>query len=80
MQLRRIIRILLSVALFGKAVNLLIFTTSRLTKEGIPVIFDELDVPPRGGRGVGNPLSQVLILTKIVISFSILYISDGINL
>ncbi len=67
MMSRQIVRILLGVAIFGNAVNLLIFTAGRLTRAVPPVIpIDEL-VPP---TATANPLPQALILTAIVISFS----------
>lgn len=62
-----IIRILLGVAILGNAVNLLIFTNGRLTREVPPVLAAGLDVP---AKVVANPLPQALILTAIVISFS----------
>ncbi|GAB5376328.1 MAG: Na+/H+ antiporter subunit C [Acuticoccus sp.] len=60
------VRILLGIAIFGNAVNLLIFTAGRLTRAAPPVIGDTpMLVAP------ANPLPQALILTAIVISFSI---------
>lgn len=63
------IRIMLGVAILGNAVNLLLFTTGRLTREVPPII-------PAGADALGtdaaNPLPQALILTAIVISFSFL--------
>jgi multicomponent Na+:H+ antiporter subunit C len=62
-----IIRILIGVAIFGNAVNMLIFTAGRIIREAPPIIpvgFDTPQVP------VANPLPQALILTAIVISFS----------
>ncbi|MCZ4089926.1 MULTISPECIES: Na+/H+ antiporter subunit C [Sinorhizobium] len=62
-----IIRVLLGVAVLGNAVNLLIFTGGRLTRDVPPVITagaDALDGP------AANALPQALILTAIVISFS----------
>ncbi|MBB4184978.1 multisubunit Na+/H+ antiporter MnhC subunit [Sinorhizobium terangae] len=62
-----IIRVLLGVAVLGNAVNLLIFTGGRLTRDVPPVIAggaDALDGP------AANALPQALILTAIVISFS----------
>ncbi len=58
------VRILLGIAIFGNAVNLLIFTAGRLTRAAPPVIGTEpaLVAP-------ANPLPQALILTAIVISF-----------
>ncbi|MCV9963426.1 Na+/H+ antiporter subunit C [Pararhizobium sp. BT-229] len=62
-----IIRMLLGVAILGNAVNLLIFTSGRITRDVPPVIGAGLDVPV---GPVANPLPQALILTAIVISFS----------
>ncbi len=62
-----VIRILLGVGILGNSVNLMIFTSGRLTKEVPPIIPEALQVP----EGiVANPLPQALILTAIVISFS----------
>ena len=63
---RQIVRILLGVALLGNAVNLLLFTAGRITREMPPVIASG-DVLP---ASAANPLPQALILTAIVISFS----------
>ncbi|MCB1415914.1 MAG: Na+/H+ antiporter subunit C [Nitratireductor sp.] len=62
-----VIRILLGVAILGNAVNLLIFTAGRLTREVPPIIPEALKVP---AEATANPLPQALILTAIVISFS----------
>lgn len=64
---RHVIRIVLGIAIFGNAVNLLIFTSGRITREAAPIIPAHLDLLP---RAAGNPLPQALILTAIVISFS----------
>lgn len=64
---RKIVRILLGVAILGNAVNMLIFTNGRLTREVPPVIDLHLMVPD---RIIANPLPQALVLTAIVISFS----------
>ena len=61
------VRILLGVALLGNAVNLLLFTAGRLTREVPPIIPAGMDTLP---AGTANPLPQALILTAIVISFS----------
>ncbi|WP_350333353.1 Na+/H+ antiporter subunit C [Coralliovum pocilloporae] len=61
------IRILLGVALLGNAVNLLIFTAGRITREVPPIIAPDQQVPD---VVTANPLPQALILTAIVISFS----------
>jgi len=63
---RSVIRMLLGVTIFGNAVNLLIFTGGRLTREVAPIV-------PYGQEtiaGAANPLPQALILTAIVIGFS----------
>jgi len=61
------VRILLGIAVLGNAVNLLLFTSGRLTREVPPIIPAHMDVLP---AGTANPLPQALILTAIVISFS----------
>lgn len=64
---KQIIRILLGVAILGNAVNLLIFTSGRLTREIPPILSDgSASIVPV----TANPLPQALILTAIVISFS----------
>ena len=63
------IRIMLGIAILGNAVNLLLFTAGRLTREVPPIIPEGLDTLP---SGAANPLPQALILTAIVISFSFL--------
>jgi multicomponent Na+:H+ antiporter subunit C len=63
------IRIVLGIAILGNAVNLLLFTAGRLTREVPPIIATLSDTLP---AGAANPLPQALILTAIVISFSFL--------
>lgn len=65
---KSLIRILLGVALIGNGVNLLIFTTGRITRDIPPIIPDGL-LQPEGP--IANPLPQALILTAIVIGFSL---------
>ncbi len=65
---RHLIRILLGVAILGNAANLLIFTAGRLTRD-VPPIIGPSGVALAGD--IANPLPQALILTAIVISFSI---------
>jgi multicomponent Na+:H+ antiporter subunit C len=62
-----VIRILLGVAVLGNAVNLLIFTSGRLTREVPPIVPDDMIV---AASTIANPLPQALVLTAIVISFS----------
>lgn len=64
---RHIVRVLLGIAILGNAVNLLLFTSGRLTREVPPIIGAGSDVL---GPEAANPLPQALILTAIVISFS----------
>jgi multicomponent Na+:H+ antiporter subunit C len=64
---RHVIRIVLGIAIFGNAVNLLIFTSGRIMRENAPIIPGHLDLLP---GPAANPLPQALILTAIVISFS----------
>ena len=61
------VRILLGIVLLGNGVNLLLFTTGRLTREVPSIIPAGMDALP---AGAANPLPQALILTAIVISFS----------
>lgn len=65
---RAVIRMLLGIAILGNAVNLLIFTAGRLTREVPPIV-------PSGqlqlSGSFANPLPQALILTAIVIGFAL---------
>jgi multicomponent Na+:H+ antiporter subunit C len=63
---RHSVRLLLGIAVFGNAVNLLLFTAGRLTREVPPIIGAGQDVL---SPAAANPLPQALILTAIVISF-----------
>ncbi|WP_336065905.1 Na+/H+ antiporter subunit C [Nitratireductor rhodophyticola] len=65
---KHIIRILLGVSIFGNAVNLSIFTAGRLMREVPPIIPEALQIPE---IATANPLPQALVLTAIVISFSL---------
>jgi len=62
-----VIRVLLGVGILGNAVNLMIFTSGRLTREVPPIIPEALQVPE---SVTANPLPQALVLTAIVIAFS----------
>ncbi|MGX1096846.1 Na+/H+ antiporter subunit C [Amorphus sp. MBR-141] len=65
---RRTVRIMIGIVILGNAVNLLIFTAGRLTVAVPPIIPHNLPSPE---DVVANPLPQALILTAIVISFSL---------
>jgi len=64
---RHLVRMLLGIAILGNAVNMLIFTSGRLTREVPPLIPAHLYTPE---LTTANPLPQALVLTAIVISFS----------
>ncbi|MEJ8473912.1 Na+/H+ antiporter subunit C [Roseibium algae] len=64
---KQLVRMLLGIAILGNAVNLMIFTAGRLTREVPPLIPLELYTP---NVATANPLPQALVLTAIVISFS----------
>ncbi|WP_417684716.1 Na+/H+ antiporter subunit C [Roseibium sp.] len=64
---RQLVRMLLGIAILGNAVNLMIFTAGRLTRQVPPLIPEELYTP---AVATANPLPQALVLTAIVISFS----------
>ncbi|KZL20952.1 Na(+)/H(+) antiporter subunit C [Pseudovibrio axinellae] len=66
---RKLVRILLGIAILGNAVNLLIFTAGRLTRDVPPIIPVNNYLPL---EATANPLPQALVLTAIVISFSFL--------
>lgn len=68
MMSKHTIRILLGVVVLGNAANLLIFTSGRLMREVPPIIPIELTTPE---GPIANPLPQALVLTAIVISFSL---------
>lgn len=64
---RALIRMLLGLVLLGNAVNLLILVAGRLTRALPPIIPAGVETPGFPGA---NPLPQALILTAIVIGFS----------
>ena len=64
---KQLVRMLLGIAILGNAVNMLIFTNGRLTREVPPLIPSHLYTPE---IATANPLPQALVLTAIVISFS----------
>jgi len=66
---RDLIRVMLGLAILSNAANLLIFTSGRVTRDAPPIVPEGVTVP----EGlVANPLPQALILTAIVIGFSLL--------
>ena len=69
---RSIVKLVLGLMIFSQAVNLLIFTTARLTRGNTPII-PEGSVAPVAP--FADPLPQALILTAIVIAFGVLAFS-----
>ena len=67
MMSKHIVRVLLGIVILGNAVNLLLFTSGRLTREVPPIIAKGSDTL---AAAAANPLPQALVLTAIVISFS----------
>jgi len=65
---RSLVRLLLGVVTLGNATNLLIFTAGRILGT-VPPIVPEGEQTPIGE--IANSLPQALILTAIVISFSL---------
>ena len=63
-----IVRLILGIFVLGNATHLLIFVSGRLTRETPPLIETGLKMAE---PGYANPLPQALILTAIVISFSL---------
>lgn len=74
---RHVIRILLGVMTFSASVNLAIFIAGRIGTDVPPVI-------PSGnqvlGEAAANPLPQALILTAIVIGFSLVAFTAALAL
>lgn len=66
---RSLVKLLLGLALLTNAVNLLIFTSAGLTRGRPPLIPGDLSLPE---TAPADPLPQALILTAIVIGFSII--------
>ena len=64
---RSVIRMLIGLTIFGNGVLLTIFAAGRLTREIAPIVPPGMDVPE---GAIANPLPQALILTAIVIGFS----------
>lgn len=63
-----LVRLLLGIFVLGNATHLMIFVVGRLMQDAPPLIPDGLKVAE---TAIANPLPQALILTAIVISFSL---------
>lgn len=66
---RSLFKLILGLVLLSHGANLLIFTASGLTRASAPVVPPEAAAPADDSA---DPLPQALILTAIVISFSVL--------
>ena len=64
---RALVQMLIGFVVLGNAINLLIFTGGRLTRSAAPIVPSSLEQP---AGAIANPLPQALILTAIVIGFS----------
>ena len=67
---RSIVKLVIGLVLLSNAANLLIFTSSGLTRYAPPLIPEGADAVLNGT--VADPLAQALILTAIVIGFGVL--------
>jgi multicomponent Na+:H+ antiporter subunit C len=66
---RNLVRVFFGLIVLTNAANVLIFAVGRVTR-GAPPVIPEGQVVPVGA--VGNPLTQALIVTAIVIGFGLL--------
>lgn len=66
---RNFVRFIFGLTLLSHAANLLIFTSGGLTRGRTPLIAPGAAAP---GPGIANAVPQALMLTAIVISFSLL--------
>jgi len=70
MMLRRsIVKLVIGLMLLSNAANLLIFTTAGMTRGAPPLIPEGMSAPV---GNVADPLPQAVVLTAIVIAFSVL--------
>ncbi|MFO7908465.1 Na+/H+ antiporter subunit C [Vreelandella aquamarina] len=70
MMLRRsIVKLVIGLMLLSNAANLLIFTTAGMTRGAPPLIPEGMSAP---AGNVADPLPQAVVLTAIVIAFSVL--------
>jgi len=66
---RSVLKLALGLSLLANAANLVIFVSAGLTRGEPPLIGDDAAVPP---VGAADPLPQAMVLTAIVIGFSVL--------
>ncbi len=69
MMLRRsIVKLIIGLALFGHATNLLIFAVARLVRYNPPIVLKGETIPI---EPFADPVPQALVLTAIVIGFGV---------
>jgi multicomponent Na+:H+ antiporter subunit C len=66
---RSVLKLALGLSLLANAANLVIFVAAGLTRATPPLMAEGETVPP---AGAADPLPQAMVLTAIVISFSVL--------
>ena len=66
---RSVLKLALGLSLLANAANLVIFVAAGLTRGNPPLIAEGETVPP---VGAADPLPQAMVLTAIVIGFSVL--------
>lgn len=66
---RSVLKLALGLSLLANAANLVIFVAAGLTRGEPPLIADGASAPP---AGAADPLPQAMVLTAIVIGFSVL--------
>ena len=66
---RSVLKLAVGLSLLANAANLVIFVSAGLTRGEPPLIREGLSAPP---AGAADPLPQAMVLTAIVISFSVL--------
>ena len=66
---RSVLKLALGLSLLANAANLVIFVSAGLTRGQPPLIADGAIAPP---PGAADPLPQAMVLTAIVIGFSVL--------
>jgi multicomponent Na+:H+ antiporter subunit C len=66
---RSFLKLALGLSLLANAANLLIFVAAGLTRASLPLVQEGESMPP---EGAADPLPQAMVLTAIVISFSVL--------
>jgi multicomponent Na+:H+ antiporter subunit C len=66
---RSVLKLALGLSLLANAANLVIFVSAGLTRGVPPIVADGATTPP---LGAADPLPQAMVLTAIVIGFSVL--------